>query len=789
MELHLLLITKKVQNSNIVKLIALQKKLLLLLIIPFYTTAKGALFTVINTANAGPGSFRQAIINVNASTAAADTIRFNIPLTASGYNALTGVFTITIATSLPELRKSQVLIDGYSQRIFTGNTNTATFRSRTTAGLGIDGLEGTADDPVFPAIPGAEIQFNVTGGAAKEFIIVGDSNILRGLAFVNLRLTLKGNSEGLVEACTFGIYAHNFADPGAANRITNAGTFDEGSLELFDTTVNLTIRNNLFAYAHQRGLFIIDANWNYNLQVLENEFAFTNRQNNFAGGAIEFVPILILSPNIDSTSTIYKVRKAIIARNLIHDSKATDPTKTEFGIEINLKESTYSGFPTVTHSRLDSILIENNSIYENNTGVTFAKMDLLSDGNIVRYNIINNNTERGFNMNNRYIANFINYFTNPFKVTITKNSFYNNGQLGIDLRMGDITTPAASAGPVNANDSADLDVGANTNLNFPLIIYSGTDGASNVIVSGCGPAGATVEIYVSDNNTAYLPLYATSPIPIPTGFTGPLGINGYGEGRRFVYSFVEGSSADLAAGNYTYNDDGTGVLGSRTEAAWQVSIPLASFPPGFDLTWKLTSTATDSSGNTSEFGPSPVLILLPLPNQEFSAYQQQQGVKISLNMANSIPVRKTVFQWSVNGTDWTDIKEFWDFGQTGQCNYTHVNPARGNNYYRAKTFQNDGRINYTLVKLVKMGGHGIEQAFSVYPNPSDGRFTLTLPASISNKEMTLKIADMNGRLLINQQAVYRNSDEVNVTLARGNYILSLTEKNTGKTFSKKIQIQ
>lgn len=72
-----------------------------------------AVFTVINTADSGAGSLRQAITNVNASVDATNTINFNIPGT--------GPFTIAPATDLPNISKN-VTINGYSQPGSSVNT-------------------------------------------------------------------------------------------------------------------------------------------------------------------------------------------------------------------------------------------------------------------------------------------------------------------------------------------------------------------------------------------------------------------------------------------------------------------------------------------------------------------------------------------------------------------------------------------------------------------------------------------------------------------------------------------
>ena len=64
--------------------------------------AHTATFTVINTADNGAGSLRQAITDANATTDA-DTIKFNIPGTAAGCNATSGVCTISPSSVLPEI--------------------------------------------------------------------------------------------------------------------------------------------------------------------------------------------------------------------------------------------------------------------------------------------------------------------------------------------------------------------------------------------------------------------------------------------------------------------------------------------------------------------------------------------------------------------------------------------------------------------------------------------------------------------------------------------------------------
>ena len=64
-----------------------------------------ATYTVTTTADAGGGSLRAAITSANG-TGTADTIVFNIPTSDPGYSAVTGKFTIDLASALPTISGS-----------------------------------------------------------------------------------------------------------------------------------------------------------------------------------------------------------------------------------------------------------------------------------------------------------------------------------------------------------------------------------------------------------------------------------------------------------------------------------------------------------------------------------------------------------------------------------------------------------------------------------------------------------------------------------------------------------
>jgi parallel beta-helix repeat protein len=130
------------------------------------------------------------------------------------------------------------------------------------------------------------------------------------------------------------------------------------------------------------------------------------------------------------------------------------------------------------------------------------------------------------------------------RYTISRNSIFENGDLGIDL---------APSNGVTKNDGQDKDSGPNDLLNFPEFKHATDNGTTTEVdgrVVSPDPQSLTLEIFVND-------------APDPTGF---------GEGATFL-----ATATPDAKGRFT-----------------------ASLPGGLAGKW-LTGTATDSAGNTSEF--------------------------------------------------------------------------------------------------------------------------------------------------------------------------------------------
>ncbi len=138
----------------------------------------GQTFTVLNTNDSGPGSLRQAIINVNTVATEGDRIEF----------AITNVGkTIFPASPLPTLSEP-VTIDGYTQPGAAVNTSTTGFAGNL---------------PV--RLSGAR-----AGAGANGLLVAGGNSVIRGLMITEFSgdgVEISGSSGSVIEGCVIGLDA------------------------------------------------------------------------------------------------------------------------------------------------------------------------------------------------------------------------------------------------------------------------------------------------------------------------------------------------------------------------------------------------------------------------------------------------------------------------------------------------------------------------------------------------------------------------------------------------------
>ena len=248
-------------------------------------------------------------------------------------------------------------------------------------------------------------------------------------------------------------------------------------------------------------------------------------------------------------------------------------------------------------------LIATNRISNNVNGIVV-------DGSIVKtdvlYNTISQNTANGVNI------------VNSTGVEISGNSIVNNGALGIDLGNNGVTA--------NDNGTDDADVGANTLLNFPVLVSAITDGATQTTVTGSLDTLANASFRVEFYRNAACDTFSPN----------------FGEGEQY-----------LGTANVVTDVNGIANFSANVAAAG-----------GSDF---ITALVVDTNGNTSEFSLC-ILVAPPPPIAAFIANPTVGDAPLDVFFTD---------QSTGIITSW-----FWDFG--GGVTSTLQNPS--NNYINPGTY-------------------------------------------------------------------------------------------------------
>jgi IPT/TIG domain len=499
--------------------------------------AAAATITVTSTGDTGAGTLHQAILDSNLSVGVLDTIAFAIPGT--------GIHTISITTNLPDVI-DPAIIDGTTQ-------------------------PGYVDAPL--------IEVTAAGPTQGLRITAGGSTV-RGLAIYGLgvNLTLITNGGNVVEACYVGI------DATGTNGSVGLGIQVQSSP---DNTIGGTAAGagNVISGMNGNGIQLVSADGTVirgNLIGTDptgtvnmgngGGISVVNSDDVIIGGTVSGMGNLV-SGSAGNGIHVTGSSNALIAGNLIGtDITGTQAMPNNFGFDINnLPDTITIGGPApaarnlISGNNLGMILnngvhgatIQNNHFGTDITGTlpipnnlaillnTADTTDVLiggtapGEGNLIAFNQGGGNVHGIWSFGQR--------------ITVRGNRIFDNAGLGFD------NDPIG----VNPNDPGDGDGGANGGQNFPLI--------SSVELTGPQGAGTRVQGFLRStaSSTFVLDFYGNDGCtPRPQDFL---------EARTWL-------------GEAEVTTDATGSV------AFDVALPVLITPGDF-----VSATATDATGNTSEF--------------------------------------------------------------------------------------------------------------------------------------------------------------------------------------------
>ena len=169
---------------------------------------------------------------------------------------------------------------------------------------------------------------------------------------------------------------------------------------------------------------------------------------------------------------------------------------------------------------------------------------------------------------------------------------------------------------------------------------------------------------------------------------------------------------------------------------------------------------------------------LPVTLIDFTAELKNKSVLLQWQTASEHNLSGFIIERSADGNNFSPIGNVAAKGNSNiKINYSTPDqqPLQGNNFYRLKIMDADGKFTYSKIVVVNIN----DQLFTlnIFPNPASAILFVT--ASGENEKAIFRIVDVSGRKLHEEKVILNRNSSFTIdinTLPKGTYILQLNTK-------------
>ncbi len=168
--------------------------------------------------------------------------------------------------------------------------------------------------------------------------------------------------------------------------------------------------------------------------------------------------------------------------------------------------------------------------------------------------------------------------------------------------------------------------------------------------------------------------------------------------------------------------------------------------------------------------------------------QKEKGVLISWKTNTDADVKNYKLEHSIDGIHFTEIGCI-NAGKENTNNYEflHLNPAKGNNFYRLSGIKSNGEIQYNDIKRIVIAG--IESSIKIYPNPIRQGVIQILFSNQSSGIYLLNLFDLAGRKKFSKKILVEQGNSSQIIMlkkeiANGLYNLEIIKPDGSKSILK-----
>lgn len=173
------------------------------------------------------------------------------------------------------------------------------------------------------------------------------------------------------------------------------------------------------------------------------------------------------------------------------------------------------------------------------------------------------------------------------------------------------------------------------------------------------------------------------------------------------------------------------------------------------------------------------LINLPVKYTSVKAAQKEQNIQVTWEIEEESNIQKYVVEHSENGISFKKSGEVKATGNVNSKTYQWLdeNPFIGNNYYRIRAVQTDGKYIMSNVVLVKL--NKVKSVITIYPNPVKNQQINVHSKYLEKGQYQVEVFDGRGRKVINETVkhpggILHTIIRPNKELTAGTYFLKIT---------------
>jgi len=174
-------------------------------------------------------------------------------------------------------------------------------------------------------------------------------------------------------------------------------------------------------------------------------------------------------------------------------------------------------------------------------------------------------------------------------------------------------------------------------------------------------------------------------------------------------------------------------------------------------------------------------IILPVKILNFRAFQKGNAVKIDWSSSNELNVDRYIVERSTNGINFSVLKPVKAFNNSNFSNYSIIDsfPVSGNNFYRLKIIDKNGRVNYTRVENVHINNK--MPSITIYPNPVANKLVHLQFSDLPAGKFHFIIYDAIGQCVFNKIVEHAGGASIEslalpFTIKTGNYVIKIFDE-------------